>query len=91
MRLFKKKKSEEAHSKMPRPANKDRAIHHHQSRIDNLNDEIESLIYKVKKLEANDDMPKSHRDKEIDMKFLTMAFRRYEIEGREELIKWLSS
>lgn len=66
------------------------AVERHKKRIDNLNCELEQLFNELELTESNFDMVRNEREKRSDAIIRRIALIKYEIDVREELVKWLS-
>ena len=69
------------------------AIQRHKTRVDNLNEEYVTLSAKLISLESEKDsgVLRSELNKEVDAIIFRMAIIKYEVDVREDLLKWLSS
>lgn len=87
MKWFKKEKVKQEKYPVPRVPSMTQAISHHENRINNLRDEFESLSSVIHNIEVVSNKP----NKEIDTAIFRMCLIKYEVDIREDLLKWLSS
>lgn len=73
----------------PLPSN-NLAIIRHQKRIDNLAEELHQISKQLVFVESNPELTKNEREKQSDNLIRRITLIKYEIDIREDLIKWLS-
>ena len=61
----------------------------HESRIENLKDELGKIGRELERIELDMEMPKSVKAKQSDLIIKRMSLVDYEIGIRENLLKWL--
>ena len=86
---FKKKEPIKEQKKIEKSINSVHAIQHHKTRIENLDNEFELLTLELYNLQQDTEQPKSIRNKKIDSIVFRMSIIKYEINIREDLLKWL--
>jgi len=89
MGLFKVFKGSNKKDTPEEKINKKNVKTRHNNRISNLKNEYEVLSRKLKDVELDVDMAKSEKDKSSDRLIRRMTLLRYEINIREELVRWL--
>ena len=66
------------------------AKQHHSKRIGNLNEEIEVIRTNLKILHLESDEPISAVKKQVDVLITRLTHLQYEVEIREDCLKWLT-
>lgn len=64
-------------------------IRRHETRISNLKDEMEILSKTLKAIELDIEIPRAVKLKKSDTTIRRMTLIKYEIDIREDLLKWL--
>lgn len=90
--IFKKKKEEETKPLLSEVQRKlaIAAINGHKARISNLIEELERLTIDLSSIDTEISKTKAEKNKKTDNIIRRMTLIKYEIDIREELIKWLS-
>ena len=89
MSLFKVFKGSDKRDTPEEKINKKNVKARHNNRISNLKNEYDVLSRKLKDVELDIDMSKNEKDKLSDRLIRRMTLLRYEINIREELVRWL--
>ena len=84
----KPKKETSSVDHLPPTIDNTQAIHHHKTRISNLQEEFEQVSSKIVLVESSDSS-RNVKNKEVDLLIMRMSIIKYEIETREGLLQWL--